>query len=155
MSSSGPDPVQVNSKCLQCHIKLNLFLRIRRSGPGADSIIASYHHHHPPRKLSLSLKTPETQSLSPNQEVWWSWSPCSLFYRVYKCEISYETIFLLCCKKQRRHSTYRHGSRKLRFSCVTGIFQPLPHIKYDFIFGLYFSKLPLRHTFVGYDMIDS
>ena len=61
LSSSGPDPVQVNSKCLQCHIKLNLFLRIRRSGPGADSIIASYHHHHQGNfhfhlKLQISLK---------------------------------------------------------------------------------------------------
>ena len=53
LSSSGPDPVQVNSKCLQCHIKLNLFLRIRRSGPGADSIIASYHH--PPTQETFTF----------------------------------------------------------------------------------------------------
>ena len=32
LSSSGPDPVQVISRCLQGHIRLNLYLRIRRSG---------------------------------------------------------------------------------------------------------------------------
>ena len=51
LSNSSPDPVQVNSKCLKGHIKLNLYLRIKRSGPGDDY----YNCFIPPMKLSLSL----------------------------------------------------------------------------------------------------
>ena len=43
LSSSGPDPVQVNSRCLPGHMNLHLYLKLERSGPGADSIIATYH----------------------------------------------------------------------------------------------------------------
>ena len=64
LSSSSPDPVHVNSKCLQGHIKLNLYLRIRRSGHGADSIIATYHHH-PPRKLFSGHFLPVCKGMGP------------------------------------------------------------------------------------------
>ena len=43
LSSSGPDHVQVHSKCSPGHLKLDLHLRFKRSGHGSNSIIATYH----------------------------------------------------------------------------------------------------------------